>query len=198
MSNRDRDRDRDRPGPIDDDSSCARCSNKPANSYYVGSSNDNVKAEFADKCQWTCADGFFSRAGSIENVCQPCTPMTNHTCRPGFRMTACSALQNMDASCSQECDADAHGKPVENSEWVWTMQLHSLQDGNVVLATEVENPTGGVDGMPNEGCLWRCKEGYALVELDAGGGTGVLNISEDSMSSTSGKIRLCAKKRGGG
>lgn len=113
-------------------------------------------------------------------------------------MTACSALQNMDASCSEECDASAAGKPADNSEWVWTVlqqqQLLSSSGGRPLAATslvEVENPTGGRDGLPNQGCRWRCKEGYALVDLDAGMGTGVLDfLDEDST-----KIWLCAKRR---
>lgn len=175
------------PGEIDDDRACSMCDNdperrKPANSSYTAPLDGNVVSKFAMQCQWQCTDGFFNRPGESGGVCTPCTVLTDKTCKPGFEMVPCSSLQNMDATCSRECDPEAVGKPPHNSEWVWT---------TLSGATLIENPTGfGVDGKPNVGCMWRCKDGYAPVQLDAGEGTGVIDSSDTAMK----KITLCAKR----
>lgn len=92
--------------------------------------------------------------------------MTSENCRPGFVLSFCSSIyNNRDASCSQACDPAEFGKPDDDSvaEWVWTTY-------NTTTGEMVENPTGGADGMPNVGCMWKCKQGYALRTMDAGGG----------------------------
>ena len=74
---------------------------------------------------------------------------------------------NIDASCSLPCDGEAMGKPQEVAEWVWTK--YGGAEGSEV----VENPAGGTDGLPNVGCMWKCKEGYTLQQVDSGQGTSV-------------------------
>ena len=87
----------------------------------------------------------------------------------------CSAFLNADASCLEECDSEAEGKPAENSEWVWTV----LEGSEVV-----ENPNGGTDGRPNVGCRWLCADGFTLSVLDAGQGTSVAMVAEGGSSVT--------------
>ena len=83
-------------------------------------------------------------------------------CSPGHILTPCSPAMGLDASCTQACDAQALGKPSDaTSEWVWT----TYGDDGLTI---VENPTGGQDGKPNVGCIWRCREGFVQKTLDVG------------------------------
>lgn len=159
------------PGPVHEDSACVPCTNKPEHSHYIPPPQPNSTV-----CTWRCDAGYFSRAGDDDmDVCHPCTALTWENCKPGFVMTPCSLQGKYDASCSQACDPEEHGKPQglvanaggesETSEWVWT--TYDAR-GDIVL-----NPTGGYDGLPNVGCMWRCKDGYRLKVVDAGGGTSV-------------------------
>ncbi len=82
------------------------------------------------------------------------------------------------------CDGKALGKPDDNdetSEWVWTT---FAPDGS---ASVVLNPNGGVDGKPNIGCMWRCKDGYTLREIDSG-----VSVESSSSSSTM-KLSYCVQ-----
>ena len=81
---------------------------------------------------------------------------------------------NIDASCSLPCDGEAMGKP-DMSEWVWTK--YGGDAGGVEV---VENPTGGTDGLPNVGCMWKCNAGYALQLVDSGQGTAVASNYTDT------------------
>jgi len=157
------------PGPIDAERACARCTNKPegSTSYYIAPAGKEA-TESKLRCAWRCVDGYFADPGTSE--CKKCTEMTADTCKPGFLPTPCSSELNMDASCSRPCDVEALNKPGgnlmvdnadETSEWVWTTYA---QDG----VTVVQNPTGGTDGKPNVGCMWKCKPGYMHRVLDVG------------------------------
>jgi hypothetical protein len=92
-------------------------------------------------------------------------------------LSPCSTALNQDASCNTPCEAEAYGKPEDGdaSEWVWTK---FSSDG----LTVVENPDGGMDGQPNVGCAWRCKQGFRLVEIDLG---------EVSDSGSSSRLKMC-------
>ena len=144
------------PGAIDAHRPCSPCTNKPAlNSVYVQPSNEALNSGV--QCTWQCEWGYFARPGETkDNECQPCTQFTSNNCGPGFKLRPCSSLDNMDASCSEPCDPEEYGKPPggneTNSEWVWT--TYSPE------GTVVKNPSGGTDGLPNVGCMWRCKDGY--------------------------------------
>jgi len=162
---------------------CGACTNKPPNSRYVAPSGDDAIAAGAS-CTWRCNDGYFQDVEAGE--CLPCTVQTSETCGPGFIYSPCSPLEDADSSCSQECDADALGKPGgnsdETSEWVWT--TFDEEDGSLL----VQNPAGGLDGQPNVGCMWRCRDGYVLKEVDewvmlegadgagVGGGSGTISF----------------------
>lgn len=149
-------------GPIDFQRACAPCENKPNNSQYVAPGTDaRLSSEY---CSWRCLPGYYARAGFTDG-CEKCTPATSENCRPGFKLEQCSELLSQDLSCSQPCDADALGKPDdgdETSEWVWT--TISDDDGMTI----VQNPQGGTDGRPNIDCMWRCREGYVLRQVDSG------------------------------
>lgn len=171
-------------GPIDPQRACAACENKPNHSEYVMPGADaTVSSEF---CSWRCLPGYYARAG-ITDGCEECTPATSENCRPGFKLEVCSELLERDTSCSAPCNADEHGKPDdgdETSEWVWTT---FAEDGT---GTIVQNQQGGVDGRPNIGCMWRCKEGFVLRELDSG----VSDLTEVVVSSTQQKQMLLKRK----
>jgi hypothetical protein len=115
-------------------------------------------------CLWKCNEGFYMDIGSDE--CRACSVMTSDTCCPGYIYRPCSTFENKDSTCSQQCDAAALGKPGgdsdETGEWVWT--TFSEDDGTVL----VQNPDGGTDGLPNIRCMWRCRAGYKLHEVDEG------------------------------
>lgn len=159
------------PGVLDPWRPCAPCTNKPANnSLYVSpvEIRSNDAFETMKECTWTCEDGYYARAADSDvQECVRCTNMTSANCGPGFMLAPCSSYFNVDASCSQPCSAaDSSDKPDDNdetSEWVWT--TYKGTSGEMVY-----NPTGGLDGLPNVGCMWRCKTGYTLRTVDAGGG----------------------------
>ena len=171
------DADRGCPGVINADRPCAPCANKPENSVYTHPSDAAANSGVA--CTWQCRWGFFARAGETADRCEPCSRFTADTCRPGFVLTPCSPVWNTDASCSQPCDPEEHGKPPddETSEWVWT-----TYSGTAV----VRNPNGGLDGKPNVGCMWQCRPGYVLRQVDAGQGV--------SVDSTAQRLSFCAKQ----
>jgi hypothetical protein len=157
------------PGPIDEWRACARCTNKPEGdtSYYFAPEEGSQAKAAGMWCTWRCVNGYFADTGSEDQGCKPCTEMTAETCRPGFVHKHCSSESNEDASCSQPCDAEALGKPGgdsdETSEWVWTTYMtgeEEEEDTESLGGTRLMmNPTGGLDGRPNEGCMWRCKAG---------------------------------------
>lgn len=161
------------PGAIDAHRPCAACTNKPANSVYVFPSEMAIIT--GEECTWKCVDGYYLAPGELE--CKKCTPPEElmQECTPGRKLTPCSPALGVDASCNEQCDAQALGKPSdETSEWVWTTYG---SDGVSI----VENPSGGSDGRPNVGCMWKCKTGFQLRVVDAGFGR------EDDA-----KIYLCA------
>ena len=154
------------PGAIDPGRPCSPCTNKPNHSVYVFPSETAILA--GESCTWACAEGYFLPPGSSE--CQRCSPLSASECTPGHILAPCSPSTNTDASCDQLCDPQALGKPSdETSEWVWT----TYSDADALAI--VHNPTGGTDGRPNVGCMWRCRQGFTLRQLDllgAGGGGG--------------------------
>ena len=167
-------------GPVDAHRACARCGNKPENSVYVHPGADAISA--GEYCKWRCLAGYYARPGSTDG-CALCTATTSDNCRPGFSMVRCSELLGYDTSCSTPCDGKALGKPDDNdetSEWVWTT---FAPDGG---ASVVLNPNGGVDGKPNIGCMWRCKDGYTLREIDSG-------VSVEISSSSTMKLSYCVQ-----
>lgn len=149
------------PGPIHLDRPCAPCTDdmKPGeHSFFVdsgGSYTDGTKKP----CAWKCEEGYYSPPGS--EMCIPCTELTPQNCGPGFVQRPCSSVA--DASCAEACDPVALGKPPggdTESEWIWT-----VYDEN---ATLIPAPVAGE--KPNAGCLWRCKQGYALRHMAVGAG----------------------------
>ncbi len=152
----------DRGCTVDADRPCAPCTSKPErNSVYVHPSDEALQSGI--QCTWQCEWGYYARAGE-SSECVPCSGFTSANCGPGFKLQPCNTLQNVDASCSEPCDPDAYGKPVgnETSEWVWTT-YSDRNDGTIV-----ENPTGGLDGRPNVGCMWRCRDGYVRQTIIEG------------------------------
>ena len=162
------------PGAIDAHRPCAACTNKPLNSMYVFPSEMAIIS--GEDCTWQCSGGFYLAPGTQE--CKACTPVEQlrEVCVPGFIMTPCSPAMGLDTSCSQRCDAQALGKPSDDtSEWVWTTYAEQ-QDGVNILY----NPSGGSDGRPNVGCMWKCRAGFSMKAMDVG------LLGNDSM-----KIYLC-------
>ena len=95
------------PGVIDPHRPCAPCTNKPENnSFYTFPSE--VAALSGSVCTWQCDWGFFARPGD-ESECVPCSTFTAETCRPGFVLTPCNTVMNIDASCSLPCDGEVSG-----------------------------------------------------------------------------------------
>lgn len=153
------------PGPIVPYRACARCTNKPAGdtSEYVAPSASGVSTGL--RCTWQCVEGYYAGGmGGSNEECRQCSAMNSDTCKPGFVHRACSNVNNTDAQCNEPCDAEALGKPPdydETSEWVWT--IHDERGMSLV-----QNFDGGLDGKPNEGCMWKCKAGYTLKVIGDG------------------------------
>ena len=169
------DQERGCPGVIDPWRPCAPCSNKPSNhSVYVAPMDTGSAADAyatLQQCTWMCEFGYYARAGESDVAeCLPCTPMSSENCRPGFVRTFCSSYSNTDAACSQPCNrwdaSQPYAKPDdgdETSEWIWT--VYNSTSGEIM-----PNPTGGLDGLPNAGCMWACKQGYSMRVVHAGSG----------------------------
>ncbi len=160
------------PGAVAPDRPCAPCTEdmKPQNSTFVDAGGSFARGD-RKPCAWRCDDGYYSPPGS--ETCIPCTVLTSGNCRPGYVPTACSAHLNVDASCTQECDAEALGKPsAETSDWVWT-----LVDGASGALYENVASSNGADGRPNAGCMWKCKPGFVQRFMPtAGDGSSGLNF----------------------
>jgi len=197
------------PGPIDEWRACARCSNKPLGetSYYFAPEAGSEAKAAGIWCTWRCVAGYFSELGSDGQqqqqgeVCKPCTPMTAENCKPGFIHRPCSSETNEDASCSEPCDAEALGKPGgnsdETSEWVWTtlVTVEGTGGSNDAGRRLALNPSGGMDGSPNQGCMWRCKAGFRVKvisdygkEGSEGLGDSVGNVFSEGSSAV---LRFC-------
>lgn len=171
------------PGPVDAGRACAPCSNKPENSLYVSAGDDAALS--GQTCTWKCTVGYFY--SDDEGSCVRCKEVNAGQCKPGFFLDLCSSETNEDSSCSRECDPDEFGKPLDGSEWVWTTYASAFPGmGSSSSSTQawhsspgvVQNPTGGLDGKPNIGCMWKCMQGYtleirhAVVPISSSGDTG--------------------------
>jgi hypothetical protein len=130
---------------------------------------------------------------------------TSDTCPPGFIFTECSAVNNVDASCDQQCNDEDHGKPDdldETSEWVWTKRvtIPSAAEGEAASTTLVHNlDMANGDSTPNMGCMWRCKDGYVLsivgdgLPLPSGQTLPLLEPGSVVASAVEGNVFFCVR-----
>lgn len=142
------------PGVCPGGKACAKCTNKPPNSYYLRGAN-------GAECSWACNTGFYSEPAldASDTTCIPCTPYNSTTCPPGFKFKPCSNMPGRgDALCEEICNPDEYGKPQENSEWMLT-----TFNANQELIPSLD------PRLPNMGCMWKCSKGYKLQRLELAG-----------------------------
>lgn len=174
--------------PLNPSRGCKRCNNKPEgdeSSEYVafdpalkridfaGSAGSAAQEGDLTSCPWRCKPGFFVvREPGTEGAsnlaaasrCQACTAYNATTCPAGSVYHPCTG--DADASCGVGlCDPKQAGMPSNNAEWV----LAVLAGGGEIVRNGGPGLLPANGTLPNQGCLWACKEGYREVQAPASG-----------------------------
>lgn len=175
--------------PLNPSRGCRKCNNKPEgddSSEYVPFdpslqmigffAGGGARQSDLTSCPWRCREGFFvvrelgsSSGGSnlaATSRCEPCTRYNATTCPAGFVYLPCTG--DADASCgSRRCDPEAAGMPSNNAEWVLAAKGPGTEAGIVRNGGPALSPLD--ETLPNQGCMWACKEGYKEVQAPASG-----------------------------
>lgn len=134
---------------------CGLCNNlPPLHAFYTQRPNNTLVLSGTD-CTWACEKGFYATLSPPS--CVPCTSFDSTTCPAGFILSQCT--ETADASCNRPCANSTF--PTAHASYVLTQKVR--EEEMVFLAVRTDDDRG-----PNEGCLWRCDDGYSLYTTDGG------------------------------
>lgn len=144
--------------PLRPERGCGLCTNLPAEHAAYTAKNINTLVRTEQECTWACDSGYY--ADTLASKCTPCTELSSTTCPAGLVMSECTG--DRDATCTLPCRNSTLPSTHASYALSKLVTMPGQQGGAEVVFQ------GEADKLPNQGCLWRCDDGYDLFTTTGG------------------------------